>query len=101
MRLISYEESLKEALKDPEFNIGYKKICYHSNIAISVYRIRKDQKLTQKQFSKKYKISLRQLQKIENGEFKSITLEFLENLLEKLGLYISIKLKNFSEDLED
>ena len=101
MKLISHEEALKEAFKDPEFNIEYKKIYYHVDISIAVYRARKNQKLTQKEFAKKYRIPLRKLKKIENGDCENITLGFLENLFEKLGLYMSMKIKNFSEDLED
>jgi len=100
MKLISHEEVIKESLKDPEFNIAYKKIYYQSDIAIAVYRIRKNKKLTQKQFSKKYKIKLKKLKDVENGMIGDMTLDQLENILEKLGLYISIKLKNFSEDLD-
>ena len=101
MKLISHKEALKESLKDPEFNIAYKRICYQSDIVIAIYNVRQIQKLTQKQFSKKYEIPLKKLKKIENGNFKNITLYFLENLFEKLGLYMSMKIKNFSEDLED
>ena len=101
MKLISHEEALQEALKDPEFNIEYKKICYHVDISIVVYRARKNQNLTQKEFAKKYRVPLRKLKKIENGDCENIKLKDLENLFEKLGLYMSIKLKNFNEDLED
>jgi len=100
MKLISYEEALQEALKDPEFNIEYKKICYQVDIVITIYNVRKGQKLTQKQFAKKYNISLKKLKKIEDGDFENITLGFLENLFKKLELYMSIKIKNFSEDLD-
>ena len=101
MKLISHKEALEEALKDPEFNIEYKKICYQSDIAIAIYKIRKNGNLTQKEFSKKYKISLKKIKDAENGLIGDMTLDQLENILQKLGLYISIKLKNFSEDLED
>ena len=101
MKLISHEEALKESLKDPEFNIAYKKIHWQTDISIILYHARKNQELTQKQFSKKYKIPLKKLKKIEKGEFKNIKLEVLESLFEKLGLYMYIKTKNFSEDLED
>jgi len=101
MKLISHEEALKEALKDPEFNVEYKKIYYHVDISIAVYRARKNQKLTQKGFAKKYKIPLRKLKKIEDGDCENITFGILENLLQKLGLYMLIKFKNFNEDLED
>jgi len=100
MKLISHKEALKESLKDPEFNIAYKKIHWQTDISIILYHSRKREELTQKQFSKKYKIPLKKLKKIENGEFKNITLEVLENLFEKLGLYMYIKTKNFSEDLD-
>lgn len=101
MKLISHEEALRESLKDPEFNIAYKKICYQSDIAIVIYRIRKNQNLTQKEFAKKHKIPLKKIKNIENGIIGDMTLDQLENILEKFGLYISIKLKNFSENLED
>jgi len=39
--------------------------------------------------------------KIEFGDCKNIKLKVLESLFEKLGLYMSIELKNFSENLED
>jgi len=100
MRLISHGEVIKQALKDPEFNIEYKKIYYHGDIAIAVYRIRKNKNLTQEQFSKTYKIQLKKLKDVENGLIGDMTLDQLENILEKLGLYMSIKLKNFSEDLD-
>ena len=100
MKLISHEEAIKESLKDPEFNIAYKKTYYQSDIAIAVYRIRNNKSLTQKQFSEKYKIKLKKLKDVENGMIGDMTLDQLENILEKLGLYISIKLKDFSEDLD-
>ena len=43
MKLISHEEAIQRALKNPKFNIAYKKICYHVDISIVVYRARKNQ----------------------------------------------------------
>ena len=101
MKLISHEEALKESLKDPEFNIEYKKIYYHVDISVAFYGTRKSQQLTQKEFAKKYRIPLRKLKKIENGDCENITLGFLEDSLKKLGLYMLIEFKDFNENLED
>lgn len=101
MQLISHEEAIQEAMKDPEFNREYKKIFYTSDIATAIYKIRKDQNLTQKEFAKKYGISKSTLKEIEYGNMTYVTFKFLEDLLERLDLYISIKFKKFEENLED
>ena len=101
MKLISHEEAIQRALKNPKFNIAYKKINYQFTLSKTVYKIRNEQKLTQEEFAKKYKINCLKLMKIEFGDCENIKLKDLENLFEKLGLYMLIKFKNFNEDLED
>jgi len=101
MELISHKEAIETALKNPYFNVAYKKINYRFILSKTIYKIRKEQKLTQEEFTKKHKINYLKLLKIEFGDCENIKLKDLENFLEKLGLYMSIELKNFSEDLED
>lgn len=101
MELISHKEAIREALKNKEFNREYKKNYYYIILARNIYNIRRSQNLTQEEFSKKYKINYLKLVKIESGCGEKITLESLGKILEKLGLYMDIKIKNFNEDLED
>ena len=101
MELISHKEAIETALKNPYFNVAYKKTNYCFILSKTIYKIRNEQNLTQEKFSKKYKIDYLKLMKIEFGDCKNIKLKVLESLFEKLGLYMSIELKNFSENLED
>ena len=98
--MITHKEAIKEAMKDPQFEILYKKNHFWVELSKFFYNERKNRNLSQKEFAKMHEIKKKDVKKIEYGDFNTLTLLELSFMLEKLGYYLELNFKEFKENIE-
>jgi len=94
MKTISFNEVLKEKLKDEEFSILYEKEEIKNKIAQLVIELRKQEGLTQEELAKKAKTSQPVIARLERGtDIRIPSLELLSKIAHSLGRELEISFK--------
>lgn len=88
---ISFEKSLAEALKDPEWKKGYDALELEFSIIEQVIRKRLDKGLTQKQLAEKVGTKQSAIARLEGGN-SNPSVAFLEKVSKALGGKLQISL---------
>lgn len=88
---VSFDDSLKEALKDPEFKKAYDALELEYSIIEQVIRKRLDKKMSQKQLAEKVGTKQSAISRLEGGN-SNPSIAFLEKVAKALGgkLQVSI-----------
>lgn len=86
----TFDDYLKEQLKDPEFKKEYDYIKPEIEIMKMLIKARNEQKLTQKDLSKKIGMDQAEISKLENGNANP-TLKVLQRLANGLNKKLEIK----------
>jgi DNA-binding XRE family transcriptional regulator len=87
--MISFNEHLKEEMKDSEFRKMYEEEKYLLELGLKISKKRKDLGLSQKELAERCHVTQQQLSKIENG-INCNLLTFIR-ITSKLGLAINIQ----------
>ncbi|MDU3198750.1 MAG: helix-turn-helix transcriptional regulator [Anaerococcus hydrogenalis] len=86
----TFDDYLKEQLKDPEFEKEYESIKPEIEIMKMIITARNEQKLTQKDLSKKIGMDQAEISKLENGNANP-TLKVLQRVANGLNKKLEIK----------
>lgn len=97
--MITHKEAIKEAMRDPQFEIIYKSNHFWVELSKFFYNERKERALSAKKFSKICGIPKRRLKKIESGSC-NLSLAELSIILERIGYYLNLNFKEYKEDVE-
>lgn len=88
---VPFEESLKRALKDPEFKKAYDALELEFSIIEQVIRKRLEKGLTQKQLAEKVGTKQSAIARLEGGN-SNPSVAFLEKIAKALGSNLRISL---------
>ena len=86
---ISYDEDLKQELKNPAFRAAFEAGQKRLKIAYQIALARQKAKMTQKEMAKKLKISQSTIARIESGG-QNLTMSTLEKLAKVCGKNLRI-----------
>jgi len=90
---MTFEESLKEQLKDPEFAREYNALAPEYEIIDQLIQARIKHKLTQKELAKRVGIKQSNISRLETGNYNP-TLKFLKKLAYSLGKEIHLEFRD-------
>lgn len=86
----SFRDTLKEQLKDPDFNKEYDSLEAEYQVINAIINARKTTKITQKQLSEKTGIAQSDISKIENGNGNP-SLKTIERLARGMGMNVKVE----------
>ena len=87
-----YDQLLKKELKNPEFKKEYDKLSEDFALASEVINFRKGLNMTQKELAKIAKTSQPAIARLESGNYKNLSLSFLNKIANALGAKTEIHL---------
>ena len=93
MKIMKYNDFLKERLKDPKVKKEYDSSREEFELAKEVIELRKRHKLTQKELAEQIGTSQPAIARLESGNYKNVSLSFLRRLAEALNAVPEIHLK--------
>lgn len=91
VRLVSFDERLKEWLKDEEFRKGYEKELRKLRIVHALIVLREKRGLTQAELAKRMGVSQPFIAKLESGESPNFNLETLAKLAAALDSDLEVR----------
>ena len=86
----SWHDDLKEQLKNPEFKAGFDEEYEKLAVVYQLVMLRNKNKLTQKQFAEKLKVSQAAVARMEGGE-QNLTIGTLRKIGKVFGKKLSVK----------
>ncbi len=93
VRLVTFDETLKEWLKDKEFRKGYEEELRKITIAHDLIKLRERKKLTQAALARRMRVSQPFIAKLESGQARNYNLETLAKLAFALDSNLEVRLK--------
>jgi DNA-binding XRE family transcriptional regulator len=87
----TFQNRLREDLKDPEFKAHYQKERQALNLAMKIAKLREKKGLSQQQLAKLMGTSQQAISRIESGEYEGFTLKTLEKIAEATGTRVKIE----------
>ena len=94
IQAINYRDLLSENLKNEEFKTEYSKLEEEFTIAKEVIKLRKKMKMTQAELAKKAGTSQPAIARLESGEYRNISLSFINRIAEALNAKPEIHLRH-------
>lgn len=91
IRLVSFDERLKEQLKDEEFRKGFEEELRKVRIVHALIVLREKRGLTQAALAKKMGVSQPFIAKLESGESNNFNLETLAKLATALDSDLEVR----------
>jgi DNA-binding XRE family transcriptional regulator len=88
-----YETLLENELQNEEFREAYESYSEEFTLAKEIIRLRKTNKLTQKELAEKVGTSQPAIARLESGNYKNVSLSFLRRVASALGTTPEIKLR--------
>ena len=88
---VRLKDYLEEELKDPEFREAFDEEEVYASLAIQIAKIRRNNKLTQKELAKRLHTTQQTISRLENIRNKSYSLQTLIKLAHILDKRVSIK----------
>ena len=93
MKMMKYEDFLKERLKNPAVKREYDALQQDFSLAKEVIELRIKNNLTQKELAKLIGTSQPAIARLESGSYQNLTLSFIRRIAEALGAIPEIHLK--------
>ncbi|MBM9501054.1 helix-turn-helix transcriptional regulator [Leptospira sp. 201903071] len=91
-----FDSLLKRELKDKEFKKEYEALSNEFTLAKEIIKLRKKRNLTQKDLAEKIGTSQPAIARIESGNYKNLSLSFINKLAKALDAEPIIHLKSKS-----
>ena len=95
-RAHDFEDLLSEQLQDEAFRQEYAKLEEEFSVAREVIRLRKEQNLTQAELAQRVGTSQPAIARLESGNYRRLSLSFLERVAKALNATPEIHLKKIS-----
>ncbi len=89
-KIRSFQERLREDLKDSEFKTHYAEERRALQLAVKIAKLREKKGLTQAEFAKLMGTSQQAVSRIESGAYEGFTLKTLEKIAEATGTRLKI-----------
>ncbi|MFP4164881.1 MAG: helix-turn-helix domain-containing protein [Chitinispirillaceae bacterium] len=86
MKVYDYDEMLKKELENPKFRREYEALEEEFEIAKKVIRLRLEKGMTQKQLAQKAHTSQPAIARLESGNYRNVSLNFLRRVGDALGV---------------
>ena len=86
----TFQDRLKEDLKNPEFKEHYEEERTALALAYKIHRLREEKNLTQQQLAKLMETSQQAVSRIESGEYEGMTLKTLEKIARATGTWLKV-----------
>jgi DNA-binding XRE family transcriptional regulator len=87
----TFQNRLREDLKDPEFKTHYQEERQALKLAMKISKLREKKGLSQQQLAKLMGTSQQAISRIESGEYEGFTLKTLEKIAEATGTKVKIE----------
>jgi DNA-directed RNA polymerase specialized sigma subunit len=97
IKTINSKKLLEEQMKDENFRKEYNNLAEEFEIAKQLIRLRKNQKLTQKQLAELAGTSQPAIARLESCEYKNLTLSFLRRVGKVLGVIPEVHFKKLKK----
>ena len=92
-KAVSFDDYLKEKLRDPEERKAYAKVRKGVFLAFKIHRLRQDLGITQAQLARRMGTSQQAISRLESGEYEGFTLRTLEKVAAAMGAELVLDLK--------
>jgi DNA-binding XRE family transcriptional regulator len=89
----NFDKLLENELKNPEFKKEFDSFEEEFTLAKEIIKLRKSNKLTQKELAEKVGTSQPAIARLESGNYKNLSLVFIRKVANALGTTPVIKLK--------
>lgn len=89
----SFEEFVKEALKDPEIKAKYEALRPEFELMIAFIKARKAAKISQEDLAKKLKVKQPSIARLESGGYTKTSIANLAKVADVLGYSLKISLQ--------
>ena len=93
MKSVNFDNILAKELENPEFKSEYDALEEEFSLAREVMQLRKNSNLTQKDLAKLAGTSQPAIARLESGNYKNLSLNFIRKVAEALGAVTEIHLK--------
>lgn len=90
-KIRTFQERLREDLKDPEFRRHFEEERRALALALKIAKLRERKGLTQQEFARLMGTSQQAVSRIESGEYEGFTLKTLEKIAEATGTQLKIE----------
>ena len=90
-KIRTFQERLREDLKDPEFRKHFEEERRALDLALKIAKLRERKGLTQQEFAQLMGTSQQAVSRIESGEYEGFTLKTLEKIAEATGTQLKIE----------
>ncbi len=90
-KIRTFQERLREDLKDPEFRKYFEEERQALALAMKIARLREKKGLSQKELAKLMGTSQQAISRIESGEYEGFSLKTLEKVAEATGTRLKIE----------
>jgi DNA-binding XRE family transcriptional regulator len=90
-KIRTFQERLREDLKDPEFRKYFEEERQALALAMKIARLREKKGLSQKELAKLMGTSQQAISRIESGEYEGFSLKTLEKIAEATGTRLKIE----------
>ncbi|TGN06904.1 helix-turn-helix transcriptional regulator [Leptospira ilyithenensis] len=96
LKIKDFDSLLKKELKDKKFKSEYDALANEFTLAKEIIKLRKKRNLTQKDLAEKIETSQPAIARIESGNYKNLSLSFINRLAKALDAEPIIHLKSKS-----
>lgn len=90
-KIRSFQERLREDLKDPEFRKHFEEERRALDLALKIAKLRERKGLSQQEFARLMGTSQQAISRIESGEYEGFTLKTLQKIAEATGTHLKIE----------
>jgi len=91
---VRLKDYLEEELKDPEFREAFDEEEVYASLAIQIAKIRRNNKLTQKELAKRLHTTQQTISRLENIHNKSYSLQTLIKLARILDKRVNVEFRD-------
>ncbi|MCI0529690.1 MAG: helix-turn-helix transcriptional regulator [Nitrospira sp.] len=91
LKIRTFQERLREDLKDPEFRKHFEEERQALALALKIARLREKKGLSQKELAKLMGTTQQAISRIESGEYEGFSLKTLEKVAEATGTRLKIE----------
>jgi DNA-binding XRE family transcriptional regulator len=90
-KIRTFQERLREDLKDPEFRKHFEEERRALDLALKIAKLRERKGLSQQEFARLMGTSQQAISRIESGEYEGFTLKTLQKIAEATGTHLKIE----------
>lgn len=97
IKLINHADGMRDLMKDPEFAREYWRQRVYSDLALAIYKARKQRRIDQDTLRDSLNLSSQYIRRIENGDIRNPHLGTIIDIAEALGCRVVIAFEQIKQ----